>query len=350
MFNRFIVSLFMLCIVNFNVFANDHNPFAKTESLNIGKNVIWEIDKQAVQARKTINDGKGTYYHLQFDNKQLELLISSDAKGLKPKKFSQLEVKNVIIDGQQNPLFRWCLNNQQRHNRFLQQGLEVSKNICKVDGDTGSFVMRLNKSTLLSLQQGAQLLILLKPFRTPLELHYDISDFKTMYITLNAKPEPAAAVEVPAKVVVEKPEIAIRVAKKKCWARPPEKYKNIKSVEYDCDNAKDKKDAKVRVKKQVDQDIARQQKLEAERKKQQKLAEQKKQKELAEKRKQEELLQAEAAAIAASEAKQAAIGDEIAVKMVKFCEKFWSKGEHRCYCQKYIEYAPGDIQANSACN
>jgi hypothetical protein len=350
MFNRFIISLFILCIFNFNVSARDNNPFAKTESLNIGKDVIWKIDKEAVQASKTINDGKGTYYHLRFDNKQLELLISSDAKGLKPKKFNQLEVKNVIIDGQQNPLFRWCLNNQQRHNRFLQQGLKVSKNICTVNGEAGSFVMHLNKSTLLSLQQGAQLLILLKPFRTPLELHYDIRDFKTMYITLNAKPEPVAVVETPAQVVVEKPESAIRTAKKKCWARPPEKYKNIKSVEYGCDNAKDKKDAEVSVRKQVDQNKARQQKLEAEREKQQKLAERNKQKELAEKRKQEELLQAEAAAIAASEAKQAAIGDEIAVKMVKFCEKFWSKGEHRCYCQKYIDYAPSDIQANSTCN
>ncbi len=40
---------------------------------------------------------------------------------------------------------------------------------------------------------------------------------------------------------------------------------------------------------------------------------------------------------------------EIAQKMIKMCEKYWSKGEHRCYCQKYIEYAPDDIQKNSTC-
>ena len=80
------------------------------------------------------------------------------------------------------------------------------------------------------------------------------------------------------------------------------------------------------------------------------MAEEKKQKELAETLKQEELLQAEAVAIAASEAKQAQIGGEIEQKMIKVCDKYWSIGEHRCYCQKYIEHAPAEIQSNSTCN
>ncbi len=350
MFNRFFVSLFIMCVFSFNVSAkNNNNPFAKTESLHIGKDISWEIDNKAVLATKSISDGKGNYYHLQFDNKQLELSISSDADGLSPKKFSQLEIKDVKIDGKQNPLFRWCLNNQQRHNRFLQQGLKVKKNICTVNGNAGNFVMQLNKNTLISLQQGAELLILLKPFRTPLELHYDISDFKDMYVALNTKPEPFAAKEVSAKVVVEKPKRTITVEKKKCWANPPVKYKNIKPVKYDCDDVREKMNAEAWVTKQVNQKKAKEQKLAAESERQRKLAEQKKQKELAEKLKQEELLQAEAAAIAASEEKQAEIGGEIAQKMVKVCDKYWSKGEHRCYCQKYIEHAPAEIQANSTC-
>jgi len=351
MFNRFFVSVFIMCVFSFNVLAkNNDNPFAKTESLNIGKDISWEIDNEAVLATKSISDGKGNYYHLQFDNKQLELSISSDADGLSPKKFSQLEIKDVKIDGKQNSLFRWCLNNQQRHNRFLQQGLKVKKNICTVNGNAGNFVMSLNKNTLTSLQQGAHLLILLKPFRTPLELHYDISDFNDMYISLNTKPEPFVAIEVPAKVVVEKPKKAMTAAKKKCWVAPPVKYKKINSVEYDCDNATEKKDAEAWLSKQVNQKKAIQQKLAVESERQRKLAEQKKQKELAEKLKQEELLQLEAAAIAASEAKRAEIGGEIAQKMIKMCDKYWSKGEHRCYCQKYIEHAPAEIQANSTCN
>jgi len=351
MFNRFFVSLFIICVFSFNVSAkNNVNPFAKTESLNIGKDISWEIDSEALLAAKSFSDAKGNYYHLRFDNKQLELSISSDADGLSPKKFSQLEIKDVKIDGKQSPLFRWCLNNQQRHNRFLQQGLKVKKNICTINGNAGNFVMSLNKNTLTSLLQGAHLLILIKPFRTPLELHYDISDFKDMYITLNAKPEPLVAIEVPAKKIVEEPKRAMTAAKKKCWIDPPAKYKNIKSVEYDCDSATEKKDANAWVTKRVNQKKAKEYKLAAESERQRKLAEEKKQKELEEKLKQEELLQAEVAAIAASEVKQAEIGGEIAQKMIKVCDKYWSKGEHRCYCQKYIEHAPAEIQASSTCN
>ncbi len=351
MFNRFFTSLFILCFISFNVSAkNNDNPFAKNESLNVGRDVAWKIDKKATLAIKSSTDNKGTYYHLQFNNKQLKLIISSDVDGLSPKKFSQLEIKDIKIDGKRSPLFKWCLSNQERHNRFLQQGLSVKKNVCKIDGSAGTFVMRLNKDTLISLQEGSHLLIMLKPFRTPLELNYDISDFKDMYLALNAKPEVVAA---PVAVPVAAPVVVKPVAakpRKICWAAPPEKYKNIKSVEYYCDDAIAKMDAEVSVNKLVDQEKAKQQKLAEEREKQRKLAEEKKQKELAEKLKQEELLRAEAAAVAASEAKQAQIGDEITQKMLNVCEKYWSKGEHRCYCQKYIDHAPSDIQASSTCN
>ncbi len=334
MFNRFFVSLFIAFVFSTSVSAkNNDNPFAKTESLNIGKDISWEIDNDTVVATKTTGDGKGAFYHLKFDNRQLELMISSDAKGLTPKKFNQLEIINVMIDGKDSLLFKWCLNNQQRHNRFLQQGLKVKKDICTVDGDAGRFVMRLNKNTLTSLQQGSRLLILLKPFRTSLELYYDLGDFKDMYVALNTKPADET------NVVVEKIK-SVNVPKKKCLLDAPVKFKNIKSVEYACDNAAEKKDAEQQLSKLVNEEMARQQKL----------AEQKKQKELAAKLKQEEQLKAEAAAIAASEAKQAAISSEITQKMLNVCEKYWNKGEHRCYCQKFIEYAPAEIQANSTCN
>ena len=65
--------------------------------------------------------------------------------------------------------------------------------------------------------------------------------------------------------------------------------------------------------------------------------------------KKEEALAAEAAAVAASQANQAQLGSEISQKMIKVCEKYWSKGEHRCYCQKYIQHAPSEIQASSTC-
>ena len=356
MFSRFLISLFVLCVFSFNAIAmKSDNPFAKNEALNIGKDVSWDIDKNTVLATKTVDDGKGSFYHLLFDNRTITLLVSSDAAAQSPKSFSQLEIEDVEIDGKQVPLFKWCLNNQQRHNRFLQQGLTVKMDVCAVDGNAGRFTMRLNKDTLMSLQNGKRLKITLRPYRTPLVLNYDISDFGDMYLALNARPEAVEAVPVvvaPVGVVTE--------ANKKCWAGPPAKYKNIKSVEYDCTDVAAKKDAETWVIKLVNQEKAKEQKLAAKRKAQQdqqrkidqqrqQQAELKKQKELAEKQQQEQLLQAEAAAIAASQAKQAQIGSEITQKMVSVCEKFWKKGEHRCYCQKYIEYAPSSIQANSSC-
>ena len=352
MFNRLFASFFVLCLLCFNVAAkNSDNPFAKNESLNIGTEFSWEIDKKLVLATKSASDKKGNYYHLQFDNKQLKLTISSDAKGVVAKKFSQMEIKDVKIDGKQSLLFKWCLKNQQRHDRFLQQGLAVKKNVCSIDGDAGSFVMSLNKETLSSLLNGKRLSITLSPFRTPLDLNYDISDFKDMHMALNAKEVPVAPV-----AVVAPPKQAAKKINKKCRAGPPAKYNYIKSIEYDCDDETAKKEAETSVIKLVKQEKVKQQKLAAiaaantaERERQRKLAEEKEHKALVAKLEQEEKLQMEAAAIAASEIKQAQISDEITQKMLKVCDRYWGKGEHRCYCQKYIEHAPTSIQASSTC-
>lgn len=319
---------------------NGDNPFAKNESVQAGKDVSWKVDKKNTLATKTASDGKGTYYHLQFNNKQLKLLVSSDASGTDPKGFTQLQIQDVQIDGEQNPVFKWCLNNQQKHNRYLQQGLSVKKNICIVNGGTGTFVMNLNKDTLASLKKSSNLSIMLKPYRTPLDLSYDISDFNDMYVALNAKAAPVATAAAASKVA--KP-------KKMCKAAAPAKYKNIKPLEYECGNAAAKSKAEAGVVTLVNQEKAKEQRLAAEREKQRKLAEEKKQQELALKLQQEQQLQAEAAALAASEAKQAQIGSDIADKMVSMCEKYWSKGEHRCYCEKYIDSAPAAIQASSTC-
>jgi len=340
MFKQLLALFFILCFLSSNVLAGN-NPFAKKDVLNVGKDVSWKIDKKAMLAVKSASDNKGTFYHLTFDNRQIKLNISSDEAGARPKKFNQLEVKNVLIDGKQNPLFKWCLNNQERHKRFLQQGLRVKKDVCVINGGAGTFIMRLNRDTLKSLQSGRRLTIMLKPFRTQLELNYDISDFKDMYLALNARPAPVAAVPV-VKKAAPKPA-------RKCWAGAPPRYSKIKSVEYDCDNSAAKLNAENQVMKQVNKEKEKERKIAAEKDRQRKLAEEKKQKALAEKLKQEEQLRVEAAAIAASQAKQAQLGGEITMKMVKVCEKYWSKGEHRCYCQKYIEHAPKSIQESSTC-
>ncbi len=364
--------VFSLLICNAAVAAGSDDPFAKNDRINIGKNISWKIDQQAVLATKSTSDDKGVYYHLGYDNKQIKLALSDDAKGLKLKQFSQLEVIDVKIDGKQAAIFKWCLNNQQRHNRFLQQGLSVKNNVCVINSDGSSFIMRLNKDTLQMLQQAKRLSIVIEPFRTPLELNYDISDFADMTLVLNSRVEEtiiAAPNEgKPEQRKSEKQKVENRqVENRRCWAGPPAEYKNIKSVEYDCLDEASRKDAEAWVTKLVvaekkkrqanHQSVQAAKKKAAEKKravalekeKKRKSAEVNKKNRLAEKALQNTTLQAETAAIAASQANQLKINDEITQKMVNVCRKHWDKGEHRCHCQKYIEHAPSNIQANSSC-
>ena len=176
--------------------------------------------------------------------------MSDDAKGLKLKQLSQLEVINVKIDGKQAAIFKWCLNNQERHKRFLQQGLSVKNNVCVINSDGSSFIMRLNKDTLQMLQQAKRLSIVVKPFRTPLELNYDISDFADMTLALNTQVE-KTIIAAPENKKPEKKVESRQVENRKCWAGPPAKYKNIKSVEYDCLDEASRKDAEAWVTKLV---------------------------------------------------------------------------------------------------
>jgi hypothetical protein len=348
MFNHLILSFFVL-LFSFNVSASSSfNNAAKNETLNIGKEISWKIDKKYVVAAKSASDKEGNYYHLQFDNKQLKLIISSDAKGEFPKKLNRLEIKDVKVDGKQNLLFKKCLANQQRHDRFLQQGLTVMDSPCIIDGDAGSFVMQLNKEALLALMNAKRLSIKFSFFRTQIVLNYDISDFEDMFLALNAEFESIAIVAAP------------KQTSKKCWAGPPAKYTYIRPAEYDCSDNVAKKEAEAGVIKRVRLEIAKEQKIAAiaaektakkvaEKERRRKLAEEKTRKALEMKLIQEKSLQIEAAAIAASEIKQVQLSYEATQRMLKLCNKIWRNGKHRCYCQKYIRFAPDNIQANSSC-
>lgn len=343
MFNWLPAAFIALYLFSCNALAlGNDNLFAKSESLSTAKSAVWRIDKAAVQATKSIDDD-ATYYHLQFDNKQIKLVVTSDAAGVKPKTFSQFEIQNVEIDGEQAPLFKWCLSNQERHSRFLQQGLTVKKGVCAIDANAGTFIMRLNSATLKSLQSGSRLLISLQPFRTTLALNYDISDFSDMYTTLNAKPEPVVA---KAPVVANVPAVAVSQPVKMCKAEAPAKYKKIKAVEYKCVDIVAKTNAEASVDKLVAQEKEKQQKLAAEKDKLRQLAEAKKQKDRAVRDEHDRRMQIEAAVIIE---KQAALGREISAKMISMCNKFWTQGEHRCYCEKYIEHAPSGIQSDPGC-
>lgn len=257
------------------------------------------------------------------------------------KQFDVFAVNDVKIDGKRLDVFQWCLNNQDRHSRFLQQGLTVKKGVCLIQGEQGSVVMRLTKDTITSLNSGNTIEYELKPFRTTVRVKFNINDFgkvnntftKQQEATLAAsKPKPKPAPVAPVAVAAKpKP-------KAKCKIGPPEGFSAVKTVTYDCDNVAARIKAKASVDSKVNE-IREQRKMaaaETERKRKQELAK-------------KEQLKKEQEALAESAAIQAELSTDIAIKMIAVCEKKWAEGEHRCYCQKYIQFAPASIQANSSC-
>lgn len=313
------------------------NPFAKGASVDIGKNAAWVIKEKT--ATRSGSDS-GTFYHFFYDRKQLRLRITESAEDSEAaaKRYDQFAVNDVLLDGKRLPVFQWCLNNQQRHKRFLQQGLQVKKDVCKNQGEVGTFSMRLNVATLDALSKGKKLTFALKPFRSPVEVNFDISDFSNVVAKLNA----------PATPVAKKPEpVPAVVSKKKCKASPPTGFAEVKAVEYNCADAAARAKATTSISAVVSKERARRKQAAAERKR---LAAEAKKKELVAKKAAEKKLATERAAIAAIAAQRQVIGNEISTKMIAICQKKWAKGEHRCYCEKYISHAPKEIQDSSTCS
>lgn len=332
--HRFLIGLVMLTLVSYNAVADSTNPFAKTVAIDIGKGAGWVIKDQT--ATKTGNDS-GTYYHLFYDKRVLRLRMgtSPDDSEAAAKKYDQLAIEDVMVDGKRLPLFQWCLVNQERHSRFLQQGLSVRKGICVNDGAKGAFVMRLNTATVDSLTSGSKLTFVFSPYRTSMTLNFDISDFKV------------AAEKLTPKAVAKKPEPAPE--KKKCEITPPNGFAMIPAKEYACGNEEAKKNANASMAAAVNVERERKKKQAAAAEARRKKLEEENKKELAAKKAQEEKLAAEAEALATSAAQQEAIGGEISSKMIAVCKKKWEIGEHRCYCERFLEHAPAGIESDPTC-
>jgi len=62
-----------------------------------------------------------------------------------------------------------------------------------------------------------------------------------------------------------------------------------------------------------------------------------------------EIARMEATTVPVSRIKDKKLEDVIAKKMLVICNKKWAVGEHRCYCQKYIKFAPPGIKPNPSC-
>lgn len=338
---RFLIALVALCL-SAGVFAKtSDNPFAKRVIVDIGSNAAWVIKDKA--ATRTGSDS-GIFYHLFYDRKQLRLRITESAKDSEAtaRHHDQFAVQDVLLDGKRLPVFQWCLNNQQRHKRFLQQGLQVKKDVCKNQGEIGTFTMRLNAATLEALGKAKKLTFELKPFRSLVQVNFDISDFSEVIARLSTRETPVAVMPKPKRKAAPVAPVPAAPAKK-CKASPPKGFAGIKAVEYNCANAAARAKATASVNIAVDKERERRKKVTAER-------ENKRLAEEAAKKAEADKLAAEQAAIAASAVQQQALNNEISNKMLPVCQKKWAKGEHRCYCEKYIEHAPKAIQESSTCS
>ena len=332
---------------------SDLNPFSKSLDISFGASVLWKYNDDVAVKSALDNKDAGTYYHLQFDGKSINLMLSESSTDnpSSAKHYDQFAVEDVQIDGQRLPLFQWCLSHQDRHARFLQQGLSVQKNICENNGARGTFSMRLNQDTLDALQAGERLTFVIRPFRTTITVNYDLSDFPEMVAILASKnaPAPLPAPKV-AKAVVAPAPVVVAPVVRKCVLEPPAGFETIKKLEYNCNSQSGKARANNNMIALVSKERERRKniELEKERKRLAEVAAAKKAE--TERLKLEQKKKEEEAAIAASKLKQQEINAEITAKMLGVCGKMWSKGEHRCYCEKYIDQAPREIQASSNCS
>lgn len=313
-----------------------NNPFDKGVDINIGSDKDWLIRDKAMTRSGSETDD---FYHLSYDRKQLRLRItdSTEDSEASARHYQQFTVEDMQVDGQRLPLFQWCLINQQGHSRSLQQGMKVKQDVCVNQGEQGAFIMRLNAATLEALNNGRLLSFKLKPFRLPVNVNIDISDFSTAADRLTAALQTVQSQQavIPLKKVVP----VAKVVTKKCTVSPPKGFEKIKSLEYVCADAAAKTKAKADIKAQVEKMRA----IEAKRASGDELKRKQAEAELAEKQ------LAEQAALAEIEASKLQVSAEITDKMLAICMKQWQRGQHRCYCEKFLEHAPAGIESDASC-
>jgi len=328
---RILIAIVALFVGQSTIVFAEENPFKRGTNIDIGSDSQWQINNKTATRS---GSGSGGFYHLFYNQKQLRLRITEGAEDSEAaaKKYQNFAVQDIQVDGERLPLFQWCLGNQQKHSRFLEQGLKVKQGVCDNQGEKGTFVLRLNAKTLDILKNGKKLSFKLKPFRSTVNVNFDISDFSDLVAKLNTKVKPVNKAAPAAKVV----------AVKKCLVKPPKTFAKIKPAEYACNDAVAKAGAEASIAAMV-KEHKRLAKVAAERKAA------KQAKELADKKAAEEKLAAEQAALAETEASQKEMSSDITNKMLAVCKKKWDAGEHRCYCEKFIKHAPVGIESDPSC-
>lgn len=249
--------------------ASLDNPFGRATDLDVGADIKWAYKDGAAKKISKVSDNDDIFYELSvgYSELKLRLVDSASIEAARALSFEQLVIEDVLLDGKPSSVFRWCLNNQQRHNSFLQQGLKVKKDICKNRGAEGLFEMMLNRSTHDLLKKTKRLTFVVKPYRKAVNISFDVPDLSTVFARLSGAT--VVAKTAPKKMSVPKPSAPKPVAKflsqpavktpvattmiskpiKMCKVNPPTGFPSIKAVEYRCDDnaAKTKARSKIAV-------------------------------------------------------------------------------------------------------
>lgn len=320
-------ALFLLASVSAQAAVN---PFKKTKDLSFGSEVAWYEHQGAVIKSGAERDGADTnYYHVNISPQRLLLRLGrNDPSGelADTRSLPNLDIVDVLLDGQRLPQFDWCLNNQQTPGRMLKQNAVVINDICVNAGGSGDFIMRLDEQSKTRLKTARTLSFIIEPYGRPVRLDYSMAGFSALMAKLERPdPVPTARPATPPKPAVKAPApkpVAKPKPVKMCSAKPPADFSSaISAISYPCnDNAK-KQDAEQRIAQRVAQE-KKAMALELQRAREEELARQ-------------QSIETEKRA-AEWQAQQDAL-------WIKRCQRHWAKGSSPCYCEEYLDQAPPGV-------
>lgn len=325
----------VICILLVTAFMQEvralNNPFKKTKTYHFGSDISWQQKGGAVvKSGKEVERGDTLSFHLSINNKQLKLRLSkNDPSGdiVNSRRLNNLVVKDVRVDGRRLPVFQWCLLNQEQPSSYLKQYAVVPGDVCvNMDGD---LFVRMDNKTLSLLMRARQLTFVLEPFRREETVEFDMQGFNEIMRRLYPPAQPKPKARAVPKVVksVSTPVVKSRAkpkASKICYAKAPAEFKKqVKPVSYPCDNKSRKSKAEASIAAQVE--VLKQKKAEVEAEKQRKLEAMRKAEDADKKRQIEwEKMQR--------------------TMWVGRCQKYWIKGVSPCFCEKYMDEAPGGVK------
>jgi len=306
------------------------NPFKKTRDLSFGSGVAWYEHQGAVIKSGAERDGADTnYYHVNINPQRLLLRLGrNDPSGelADTRSLPNLDIVDVLLDGQRLPLFDWCLNNQQTPGRALRQNAVVINDTCVNAGAGGDFIIRLDEQSKARLKAARTLSFIIEPYGRPVKLDYSMAGFSALMAKVD-RPEPvrAAPSVAPPRPAVKAPTprpVAKPKPVKMCNAKPPADFSSaVSAISYPCNDNGKKQAAEKRIAQQV--------------------AEEKKAMALELQRaREEELVRQQAIETEKRAAEWQAQQDAL---WVKRCQRHWAKGSSPCYCEKYLDQAPPGV-------